>query len=842
MDVIDKLVDRFRGSDSERKLVFWYDTNPERELEPVREALSALGVDVWELTEDNQFTTKYQLEVVAPSQSYLVYARFPEPERRKNWLLDILLYSEKFEADDIAMLMSRFHVEHLAVRDFFQKHRRFFNSNDRAKRLESILPPEPTREQLILGMLAVLAGTLSPQPGQIMRQVLVKGLDGENNKVYQDIDKLFNLDDFWRFVADNFGYKAEEPSLKELFKILVYNHFALAVDFEPPQALAGYKSRLANSCRIFIDDWLSSSGQAADVPASYLKELQTEWGIAGILGNQPVEAYQRCDTFPVAEELIIRKLAEELEHETVNQELWNEILNERRSKHWYNRYEPLYRPLEAALRLVKTRLRFEGMRAPADGREWVEMYSSELYQADQLARRFFCGCQDAHAPEVLQGLAMHIEYWYNHVFLAKIALWTDRLLDESLLKRWPVEVVPRQWRFYQEQIEPLLKHPSKHVVVIISDALRYEAGAELAARLKEKPNVEVELKPMQAALPGYTALGMAGLLPGEKLSFRESGSVDLDGQPTVSLANREAVLQKRHPASRAKKLKEFMAMQPKDAAAWLKNQRVVYFYHDIIDSTGDSQKSELYTFHAVADALRELEGSIGRLFGTYGAARIIITSDHGFLFQIAPLEPTEKAERVEGKIFSGNRRFALGASLSVPAGARKLSLAYLGVEEEAVLASGLNRFAAGGGARFVHGGALPQEAILPLIICRKRGGNRRTEQPLVGVRLVNRERLVTDYRYKATFFQEQKVDNEFRPRHLRMAFYQGDERISNEVILVFDSVEDAGRRQVEVIFSLREKNYLSGERCILCLEDVSSGKTSPYREEELELRLYNSIF
>lgn len=291
------------------------------------------------------------------------------------------------------------------------------------------------------------------------------------------------------------------------------------------------------------------------------------------------------------------------------------------------------------------------------------------------------------------------------------------------------------------------------------------------------------------------------------------------------------------------KLKEFMTMQTKDAAAWLKNQRVIFFYHDIIDATGDSQKSELYTFRAVADALRELEGSIGRLFGTYGAARIIVTSDHGFLYQTAPLEPTEKADRVEGIIFSGNRRYALGRGLSVPAGARKLSLDYLGAEEEAVIAAGLNRFTAGGGARFVHGGALPQESIIPLIICRSvRGVNKRTVQKLVDVRLANRERLITDYRYKATFFQEQKVDDEFRPRRLRLALYQDDERISNEVTLVFDSIEAATRRQVDVIFSIREKTYLSGERCFLRLEDVGSGGVSLYREEEFELRLYNSIF
>ncbi|MDD4239067.1 MAG: hypothetical protein PHT62_11025 [Desulfotomaculaceae bacterium] len=118
MGIIDKLVESFRTSESERKLVFWYDAKTERDLEPISDALRPLGVEVWELKEGNQFTTKYQLEVVAPRQSYLVYARFPEPDRRKNWLMDIQLYSEKFEADDIVMLMDRYHVGHLGLRGF----------------------------------------------------------------------------------------------------------------------------------------------------------------------------------------------------------------------------------------------------------------------------------------------------------------------------------------------------------------------------------------------------------------------------------------------------------------------------------------------------------------------------------------------------------------------------------------------------------------------------------------------------------------------------------------------------------------------------------------------------
>ncbi len=847
MELNEKLKQRFSAASLHRKLVFWYDNNPEREFEPIKSALASIGVKVWELTPKSVFTTKYQLEVLDPEQPYLIYSRHPKPDKLHNWLLDILLYSEEFSADDIAVLMQRLGIEQLAVRDLLEQHRSFFRSNERVSRLQKLLPNSPNQEQLVLGMLAVLTSTDSLYLPAIVRSVLLQGLDCSTNKAYQDIRKFFSEPVFWGLVRNHFGLIGDTITLEQLFRTLVVNHFQLELDFELSlrwnEQFTAYASTLANTCRIFIEDWKHAPEAVREVLNNYLAELQMEWDIGELLAEQPCELYQRCDTFPVTEVLFIQRLTVELEQETANVAHWNALLNIRRTRQWYSRepYAGLYRALEAALGFMDLANQFAALRAPVTGKAWVEQYTGHLHRIDRYYRLFMTAVLSSHTPERLQVLRERVENYYVHHYLVQVACWTDALLDAGLLENWPVPGVVQQQDFYQEYIDPLVRKSSERIFVIISDALRYEAGAELVGRLQKRLNAEVGLTPLQVALPSCTQLGMACLLPGDRLSIQDK-SVLQDGFSTQGLDNRETVLQKREPLSRALKLQHLIALKYEEGQALLRNRRVVYLYHDVIDAIGDNQKSEQYTFRAVEDTLNELAGAVDKLVRTYAAVRIFITGDHGFLFQTGAVEALDKITAVSGQVLDGNRRFALGHNLSVPAGARKLSLAYLGLAEEAVIATGLNRFQVSGGARFVHGGAMPQEALVPVITYRQiRGQAKLEEQPYVNVRLATKERVITSYRFKATFFQEQKAEDSFLSRQLRAALYWDGERISNEITLTFDSREEPGRRYLEVIFSLREQPYLMGERCVLRMEDVSTARTRLYREEELELRIYNSF-
>ena len=67
--------------------------------------------------------------------------------------------------------------------------------------------------------------------------------------------------------------------------------------------------------------------------------------------------------------------------------------------------------------------------------------------------------------------------------------------------------LPKQIDFYNQQI----RHVKEQLVVIISDALRYEVGVSLLEKLQADEKCTVELKPMLGVLPSITPVSYTHL-------------------------------------------------------------------------------------------------------------------------------------------------------------------------------------------------------------------------------------------------------------------------------------------------------------------------------------------
>lgn len=214
------------------------------------------------------------------------------------------------------------------------------------------------------------------------------------------------------------------------------------------------------------------------------------------------------------------------------------------------------------------------------------------------------------------------------------ARWQDHLLDDHV---WPPPGLPSQTDFFRDSI--LLRVPEAtyghRIGVIVSDALRYECAVELAKRLRASRTkwiagkTKVEVSPHVGMVPSYTQLGMAALLPAGVTEIDPAtAKVTKDGEPTQGTEARQALIGRTVAGSVAYQADDL----PQDLAMAASKALLIWVYHNAIDRVGDKLASERKTFHAVEEALAEMEALVARLLGI-GCGTVHVTSDHGFIYQ-----------------------------------------------------------------------------------------------------------------------------------------------------------------------------------------------------------------
>ena len=152
---------------------------------------------------------------------------------------------------------------------------------------------------------------------------------------------------------------------------------------------------------------------------------------------------------------------------------------------------------------------------------------------------------------------------------------------------------------------------------------------------------------MQGIFPTITKFGMAALLPHNQLSVElkqgktERLAVLADGQSTEA-NNRDKLLKARNPQSVALKYEDIINVRSAERKALVKGMDVVYIYHDTIDEAGHLEKS---IFAACDEAIEELKNMVRIICNEFSGTRILITSDHGFLYTNSPLTEDSKVDK-----------------------------------------------------------------------------------------------------------------------------------------------------------------------------------------------------
>ncbi|TXH06735.1 MAG: BREX-1 system phosphatase PglZ type A, partial [Rhodocyclaceae bacterium] len=458
-----------------------------------------------------------------------------------------------------------------------------------------------------------------------------------------------------------------------------------------------------------------------------------------------------------------------------------------------------------------------------------KQYTNRLYRFDQLYRLFGEAADVAEAQnwDILKDLRSHIEDVYGNWYLAELGdLWT-RQAETDLSREWNLPEILNQYDFYRREVKPVLDaDPDRRLVVIISDAFRYEAAQELFAMMRGTDRYQATLDSMLGVLPSYTALGMSALLPHEQLGYAPDGSVLVDGKLANGLDARKKLLEPVNGI--AIKAADLMEMKKEDGKAFFKPYRVIYVYHNQIDQTADKGNEEK-TFVAVRTTIDEIAALIRRAF-TFNCNRAIVTADHGFLFQNSP--PTEAQKnaikvRPDGTVIA-KKRYLIGTGLGENGGAINgeiAATAKVDTDMQFWVPKGINRFHFVGGSRFVHGGAMPQEICVPLLrvnYARGEGkGRERTRVSKVGLAPLFHSTRITTSRHRFTITQTEAASARVQPVTARVALYDGEQQISNAEVMPFDSAaKDMNLWKKEVWLTLANQSFDPHKTYHLIVRDV----------------------
>lgn len=810
----DRITQSLQRLFDESRIVFWYDTA--RDMRGDYEAVDLPGVVKIEVA-NTEFAVKYRVLRQERDAKFLLYHAGPRPSDADNWLLDLLLAGAEFKSDQVTMWLAELGLE-LAFAPVIRDHAEFFKAKGRVETLKKIRKPTDTPSQLRLRMIAVCAGASGLDT---VIEALLAELAQGRDEALKLIDRCGLGEFLWKQIASIYGYSAITPEIEDFALTLFKACYAMGLSED---------AKLNPEALVLFRRWKNDKSGAAHFE-TLSKRFEGPLAIKADAAKRDFRNLMEVDVFEEVDRHIIRKIVQGMAEQTVTPGEVLRWVQEREVSHWVDQFTHIYAAMRSAAEFFKGLSEATlGMTSLAEG---FHRYSTTWFRLDQHYRRFIFHYQKSGQTSLLGDLFDRVENLYVNNFLLKLNdAWQEQV---NKMTAWEIPGVEREIDFYIKQASEFRRRQQK-VCVIISDALRFEVAEECLSRIRGLDRFDAELKPMLGVLPSYTQLGMAALLPNSALRIAEDDSgLVFDGEQPTSSGYREKMLAKGRDGDRVATLRaeDLMNLRSDEAKEMFRDHDVIYIYHNQIDVVGDKLATEERLADAVEDAMQEIVAMVRKLTSA-NATNILITADHGFIYQHRELEESDfSMAEVQGDVLVRNRRFVIGKDLPATQGMKKFTANDLGLggELDILIPNSINRLRVkGAGSRFVHGGASLQEIVVPVIRVVK---GRESDVRQVDVQIISSGKsLITSGQFAVMFYQVQPATDKLQPRQLRAGIYSADGvLISDTHELNFSFTSDNSReRELPRKFLLsRNTEQYNNQDVFLRLEE-RVGKTSHYQE------------
>ncbi len=812
--MIEKAIQRFKSIN--KPILFFFD----EEQEYIDDVKNWTG-DEFEILEvnDNYFWIKYMVEWELKDKKVLLYHPFAQPKgsKLKEYpLLDLLLAGELLLIDEIAELMDKHFIPYRFV-GLLKKYQRFVKAAKYQKELAPFLNGTSFDEDKFRNAIISILLNEKRTGNSTFNLISVFEIMNEGEEVWEkyrkDIEKHELEETLKQAILNVSNIIVEDisfASLKRLFLTLKYNAITRNINDvakEDPYAKLKQKENLSvQNNKLFFSEWSENklrnksldkvlNGLGGEIDANKLIEVygvETEYGLisAGLTAYLVRESLSHLPDSPdwVIEQLAPRKdnLDEMKGHEVKVDFLLN-------SAYYFV--------------VLKNFLDFDFNYI----NDYISRYTGEIYKLDLHYRHAYIAYRQierehdaAEFEELFALLNKSYDSYLRDLNIAWIKILQEKEFDLNSIS------TQKQYSFYRDFIE---KDNNKKVV-IISDAFRYELAVDLMQKLTDTQN-RLELTPMLASIPSVTSLGMSNLLPNKGITADTTGGNlewKIDGEKTVS-TNREKILQTVEAESVTVRYAEFVKLGTEEQRAVLRDKRVVYIYHNWMDTIGDNITSEHYTFESVKTCVSQLYDLIERMYRSLNTYSILLTADHGFLFNYETISEASKQPLPSfDKSFKEHSRYCITSDSKRPADTLMFPLkntSNIDTDLNVVIPKGINRFRKqGSGVQFVHGGASLQELIVPVLSVYR---VRRAKAEEVGFMRIDSTKSISAGAARFRFLQEIPIDEGIKALSVSIALYDIDNRlISNELKIEFNSTDkQATGRTFEVILELNSEGSKS---------------------------------
>ena len=809
------------------RFVFWFDDKGEYEDEVSELQLNNAKLHI--LNGTNWFYSKWLLNESDTEGKYLVYAPFPKPSDEENPLADMYYYSVPYYTDRVSQMSQEIGIDN-RFKEHLAQYSNFWKNKNRIEKFKELGIDHFNVETIDIGLIAVLTDVKTPNFEEITRQLLLN----DSEAYMKALEDNGLLEKFWELCEKYFGYQSENPNVDDLAACMLLTYASVALKDTLPVVLKSYVLKNKNDVVVFVRnlmdnvlyqaayDVLSETVDKTVRVVSRIREEQKKDADKSKDQSAQLLDIANCDAFRELDNILIDWALDQLNDEILDAQIDGmnlaQIAEQRTAKscHFGNVYKNEYQAIKYAYQMMKA---VSVLEVTNDIKVMVADYQKQTYLVDSYYRWFYSAYDCIEDAERFSKVRERIENMYSFTYLQKVTpKWnqelTDNLMADTGLKR--------QEDFYRNYLKAY--EGKNRVIVIISDAFRYECAKELMERLELDEKCTPKLECMISGLPSVTSVGMASLLPHKELQVDDKLNVTIDGQSCGDLASRDKILKEQNENNVALAFDEVASANKEKIRELLQKKNIVYIYHNQVDARGDKPASENEVFTACSEAIEEIHKLIKKLTGYISAPKFFITADHGFLYKRDKLQEFDKVSYDREICTYSNKRFLLTTQKVNEPGMKSRLMAYMN-NLYVTTPIGADIFkVAGGGQNYVHGGSSLQEMLIPVIELTT--NTRAVAYDYVDVILTSVNRKVTNLITYFDFIQTEKVTDTMKARSLVAYFTTEDgEKISFDVPIVANSREDApDKRTFHEKFTLKSREYKYGDKYYLVLADANDEK------------------